>query len=321
MANRAGTDRRREPKGFRWTAQSHGCMEPRRVARPRRTADQSFIGRSLFHALSPFSAGGRSSNPAAHSLPFAPFAWSRSRCSAKLVSCRRKAICVHMPAKPTIPSGNPMVRGRCGQKPETAMNPHTATSLAILNARTIATPVPTERLQCLRCRSRIHYSREQVFFAARLENLSVHRFERELFSLGALTLSLDSHCNSWHSSAHDYHPHPRDCLACWGCRPEPMGVAATARARSCHRVSHRGDGPWSWRYANPIPRDCVHARHARRAGFAVSEYLTNLVSVRRVAQDLNVLRPAPTNTGDPLMVTAGRSSVQRGPAARRVPRQ
>jgi hypothetical protein len=89
---------------------------------------------------------------------------------------------------------------------------------------------------------------------------------------------LDGNQGSWHPTAYDDHPCPGDRLACWGCRAEPMGVAATARDRSLCRVRHRGDWTWSWRYSNPLPRDCVHARDARRPRLAVTKGLPNVVS-------------------------------------------
>jgi len=98
-----------------------------------------------------------------------------------------------------------------------------------------------------------------------------------IFQLRCADCQLDSHYASCHSSAHDYHPHPLDRLACWGCRPEPMGAAVTSRDRSLYRIRHRGGGPWSWRYSNPLPRDCVHARHDRGPRLAVTECLTDVV--------------------------------------------
>jgi hypothetical protein len=95
---------------------------------------------------------------------------------------------------------------------------------------------------------------------------------------------LDSHYSSCHSSAHDYHPDPRDRFACWNCRPKPMGVAATYRDRSLHSVSHRGDGRWSGRYSNPLPRDSVHARDDWGPRLAITECLTHVVRAGSLAE-------------------------------------
>lgn len=76
----------------------------------------------------------------------------------------------------------------------------------------------------------------------------------------------------------DYHPHPLDRITCWGCRPEPVGVAATSRDWSLCRIGHRRDGPRPWRYSNPLPRDCVHARDDWRSRLAVMECVPHVVS-------------------------------------------
>ena len=78
--------------------------------------------------------------------------------------------------------------------------------------------------------------------------------------------------------------YPRDRLACWGFRPEPMGVAATSRDWSLYRIRHGGDGPWSWRYSNPLPRDCVHARDDWRPRLALTECLIDVMRAGTLAE-------------------------------------
>jgi hypothetical protein len=79
--------------------------------------------------------------------------------------------------KATIASAAPMLRGRRGQKADTAMNAYTATSLAILNARTIATLPSNRALAVPRLSVPAYTTLESRFYAARPENRSVQPFE------------------------------------------------------------------------------------------------------------------------------------------------
>ena len=88
---------------------------------------------------------------------------------------------------------------------------------------------------------------------------------------------LDTAGNSWQPSAHDHYSHLGGRARCWGDHPEPMGLAAAARAWGQCCVCYGRNRTWPWRHTHSVSCGGVYAGYGRRPRLAVTFYLANLV--------------------------------------------